>query len=123
MNKERILALAEKIEKLPHRNREVGGFTMVSYTRTDGECRTPACIAGHAVFEFDKAQWEILGSRDFPHTADIANYLLDLDYNTQGMELFYPTDRHWSDITPVQAASVLRHLAETGEVDWAASET
>ena len=31
---------------------------------------------------------------------------------------FEDGDVDWDEVTPQEAAKVLRHLAETGEVDW-----
>lgn len=49
MNTDRILALADLIESLPHTSTGAkDGFCMSSYTHN---CNTPSCIAGWAAFE------------------------------------------------------------------------
>lgn len=128
MNKERILALADLIEKQPHTTvDDAHGFTMGNWTHA---CGTPACIAGWAVFaengsaKFESGEW--VSSR-------AASYLeLDRD---DAVLLFEPDLRNpdefeddetdatdgWDEITPSQAAATLRRLAETGSVDWSAS--
>lgn len=73
------------------------------------DCGTFMCIGG-AVQQF-------FGDKD---RLTYARELLDLDYETSEA-LFYPEGfsvMDWSYITPNQAADVIDHLIETGEVDW-----
>lgn len=115
MNKERILALADLIEKQPHvKLNEAPGFNMSDYRH---KCGTPACIAGWAA--------EISEENSFNGTNYLAEKYLELDRITAKM-LFAPhfiagyhkAWKSWNDITPQQAATTLRKLVETGEVDW-----
>lgn len=103
MNKKRILALADLIEA------NEGDFDMSNWTHS---CGTPACIGGWAAWEaLDRPS--VLPSI-FPHGR--ASSWLDIS-DEQGDALFIP-DIWLSAVTASQAATVLRHLAETGEVDW-----
>lgn len=113
MNKERILKLADVIEATPHKpepktkrpNSNLRGFNMASW-----HCGTVGCIAGWAGKIFDC------------HYA-YAGEALDLPWATSDA-LFMAKGIHWSrmdQIKPAHAAAVLRHLAETGKVDWSVS--
>lgn len=120
MNKERILALADLIEKQPHVDYSANfGFNMEDYRH---DCGTPSCIAGWATalaHGLNEGNTPIEGSA---HCTAVAF----LSINSQdGMELFQPRGIHpdeWGNITPAHAAFTLRHLAETGKVDWSAYE-
>lgn len=119
MNKERILHLAALIEKLPHRNAKLDGFSMATYVKVANGCKTPSCIAGWAVHEFDPLPWTVAAK-----TTTLSEWpakgrkFLGLT-KARAAELFYPEGLYWRDITPAQAAACLRNLAETGKVDWA----
>ena len=102
MNKEKVLQLAARIEQS---NR----FSMMG-------CST--CIAGHTE-EFDQDSY----------TPDSQQMRLSLDLTSEEtQELFTPAHTYadWSAgygdhaqyITREHAGAVLRHFAETGEVDW-----
>jgi hypothetical protein len=119
MNKERIEQLAVAIES--HAIDELG-FNMGFFRFTGGavdasghDCGTVACIAGTAV-TLGKLDGRFLAAADW----------LDIPYDKVGQELFFPGDasgirvHDWTLITPSHAAAVLRRLAETGRVDWAA---
>lgn len=127
MNKERILDVANMIEQ---HTRPWLGFNMsfvVSradtgwYRRDDHRgdtCTTIACIAGHALICMGKAV-----ENDFAtvsQTHDAATWL-GLD-NVEASKLFFAIDSAFEHdltvITPEHAVTVLRHFAETGEVDW-----
>lgn len=127
MNKERILQLADAIEREGARPEPELGFNM-NYFRVERNesclfedfaerpCGTVACIAGHA-----------LRLAGIDGTFIAAAKWLGLSYiGSEGEELFYPGNVSgicvfwWSDITPAHAAAVLRRLAETGKVEWAA---
>ena len=126
MNKERILALADLIEGQEHTNDwyvgEVHGFNM---NKLVYDCGTPSCIAGWAAWEaLDQPKvlkTKVFGDSDYIEKT-AAEYL-GLEYNSCNADkgcyrLFYPNTPVYSDITPIMAATVLRHLAETGEIDW-----
>lgn len=129
MNKERILALADLIEKQPHTTVEApSGFSMENWSH---DCGTPACIAGWA-WAMEKAKMEDVDD----NASDAAQKFLGLGVLT-GDSLFEPDLRdtdlalnhHWENhtdlwghITPTHAAAVLRHLADTGKVDWSVGQ-
>ena len=130
MNPERILAVADAIEK--HTIPELG-FNMGYFFGHDGElpdlsghnCGTTACIGGYA-------RTLMVGS---VHKADQGSYeldegkWLDIDFTTVN-QLFYASNHpaanksngtwatEFKSITPEQAVRTLRHLAATGTVDW-----
>ena len=129
MNKERILQLADVIEREGALPEPELGFNML-YCRVktnddDGSlerdfanrpCGTVGCIAGHALR---------LAGINGGFTA--AAEWLGLSYiGGEGEELFFPGDvsginiSRWDEITPAHAAAVLRRLVETGKVEWAA---
>jgi hypothetical protein len=123
MNRENILAVADAIEK--HSIPDLGfnmrpllsdfnaGDDMKNHFGTD--CSTIACVAG----------WSFLLSggdakeRDTETIWDGATDWLGLP-RPQSVRLFAPGEYlgHFRALTDTQAVSVLRHLAETGEVDW-----
>lgn len=118
MNLYRIRRLAEKIHSVPKVPREArGGFNMADFAHS---CGTPSCIGGWTIALFA------------PHLSirfnsfDDAKEILDLT-ERQAQELFFCEDVFQSgcaenfqleQITPDQAADVLLHLADTGEVRW-----
>ena len=122
MNKERILEIANDIEANGDTRPifDMSDFFFPSSSQwklTDGWCKTSACIAGYvSALKCNK--------KDF-HWADnhkvIATEWLGLDPNEAG-DLFYGTGRPYpmslEDITAETAVVCLRHLAETGVVDW-----
>jgi hypothetical protein len=129
MNKERILLLAHMIEKSiapvaqPDLHFNMGAFCspVAGYLWDDPEadyipeCGTIGCIAGWACLAFGETSHN-------PHHPGIgsvwAGSLLDLGVG-EAHRLFYPPDDvKYEEVTPTQAAIVLRHLVETGEVDW-----
>lgn len=126
MNKERILQLADAIEREGALSEPKLGFNMLylldgadDYLIKDFAkrlCGTVGCIAGHAL--------HLAGiNGDFTAAAE----WLGLSYiGGEGEELFFPGDvsginiSRWDEITPAHAAAVLRRLVETGKVEWAA---
>ena len=125
MNKERILALADLIEKQPHTPLPAeNGFNMADLVR---ECGTPSCIAGWAAWEAEGRPASVRTSTiGWALEREAQNYLglegvNKAELSPKAYSLFYPTYEGcfaYEDITPAQAAACLRHLAETGEVDW-----
>jgi hypothetical protein len=110
MNKKRIRQLADHIEGLNHSQ-----FDMDRWVRTDGRtyysspppvnATTQACVAGWAVILFGaQVVWPI---------GWYAAKLLGL--NEDQRELFFSTVRK---PTPAHVAKVLRHFADTGEIQW-----
>lgn len=117
MYKERILALADHIEKLPHIDDIEEARPHFTMSRYFNPCGSPSCIAGHAICMFSDKKFEDVYDYEFSEAAEV----LGLDWETAD-KLFTPsaldTGKHWPQITPKEAARTLRHLAETGEVKW-----
>jgi hypothetical protein len=118
MNKARILALAEVIEKQPHVHPDdAEGFSMSDWFHP---CGTPSCLGGWTIHLFVKK-----GHTTADPTQFRARGLLGLS-QTEALDLFLPRleqiRESYDKITPAHAAFTLRHLAATGEVDWGAYE-
>ena len=119
MNKERIRHLADVIERQPDAQAKLGaGFCMRKFFH---ECGTPACIAGWAHALFSDPVDDALHFR-----ASYSDEILGLS-RRQGDLLFEPDNEHayfgavygeTGYVSAKRAAAVLRHLADTGEVDW-----
>ena len=114
MNKENVLALAERMEGLEEyddatNNRD----NMYSQREWVFGCGSPACIAGHAA--------AMLGTGIVTNSnADrMAMEFLGIDWH-EAHDLFdsMPNTYFENDPSPKDAACVLRHLAATGKVDW-----
>lgn len=132
MNKKNILRVADAIEKGELVKRGIG-FNMeaVISIATDrrkdhvDSCGTVACIAGwaHCVrYPRRKLARLIADTEDYAHYESVAWEsavdFLGLSEETAD-DLFQPSGAGpWTYITPAQAVRVLRHLAETGKVDW-----
>lgn len=122
MNKENVLAVADAIEKhsIPDLGFNMGDWVAHASDeapdRSGHSCGTVACIAGWAqrlrtgvplsadsvVWWEPEAEWLGLGG-------DASDTLFMGDDET---------NKRLADVTPAEAVRVLRHLAETGEVDW-----
>lgn len=125
--KERILDLADIIEKAKINVK----FSMGDWVEDHGglNCQTAACIAGYAVCAAhgeDRAKQAVFRPEGrlklFPgHRGiqDEAARILGLT-EEQSDQLFVMDgwDHPMEKVTKKQAAKVLRHLAETGKVDW-----
>ena len=124
MNLDRVERLATVLETLNPEAPDVG-FNMATFgpseVREDLEdlsgrgCNTTCCIAGHAAI---LAQSESRSGR-FGHPTVVAREWLGLS-ERESEALFIPTGRNTYDATSTQAAAVLRNLAKTVRVDWAA---
>jgi len=121
MNRENILAVADAIEK--HSIPDLG-FNMGNYVTTAGSsvtdnsgygCGTVACIAGWCKAVRDGKAPQPVWVDDFNWEKQASWLGLSVG---EGERLFIYYPGHGNDIQPSQAVSVLRHLAETGEVDW-----
>lgn len=114
MNTDRIRQLADIIERQPHTPITAeSGFNMDNWTH---DCGTPACICGWA----NSVQNELNGTEHRIGSPMHARNWLGLT-TEQGEDLFRPfgiDNLLWDSITPTHAAAVLRHLADTGKVDW-----
>lgn len=111
MNKELILKVADEIEAMPHvevddfYNFASGGFSMDSWRDTALDGGTVSSVGGHISKLDNLASWAVADA-------------LGISTN-EAAELCYPsTTNDWRSILPSQAAAVLRHLAETEQVDW-----
>lgn len=127
INKERVLKLADHIEKCEHVKdvdaKNDGKFKDHLFCIEDWKfpnCGSPACIAGHTVHLFT----EIQGKMTFPSnlkglTGHYASKILGLSKEQAG-DLFTPSMMNVPiyAITPKVAAETLRHLARTGIVAW-----
>ena len=137
LRRENVLALADHVEGLADsRYEDREGFYMSTLKH---KCGTPACIAGWAAWlsgdrgnKRRHARW--FRGLDGGGTLRAAREWLGLDSVSHvSHDLFTPTATYSEGysfqvetpdaeghITPRHAAAVLRHLAETGEVDWTA---
>ncbi|MDB5531558.1 MAG: hypothetical protein JWR51_4661 [Devosia sp.] len=122
MNKENILKVADAIEQ--HSIPDLG-FNMHNWTyaadsvvtdHSGHNCRTVACIAGWAA---RVATGHMI--RD-SYSEEVAAEFFGMDgENDDPAALFSPRNIDsdlWRSIDQQQAVLTLRHLAETGEVDW-----
>jgi hypothetical protein len=126
MNKENILKVANAIENraIPELGFNMGTFRDDINTRNDlhdasgSHCGTVACIAGWAeAVRLNTSTFDNDGG-----VPDRSQEYLGLDQD-QADVLFYGFGG-WNDLTqisPDEAVAVLRHLAETGKVDWSVS--
>ena len=129
VNTEAVLELAEFIEGLEHLNRSaVEDIAQRTYsevppgrwfrldiwmasTKYQFDCGTVGCISGWAVWH-----WNL---QLFTASREVGRLLGLTD--VQSKALFTPSRTYgvgYRHVTPVMAGAVLRHLAETGQVDW-----
>lgn len=132
MNKEAILKVADAIEQhsvpglafnMNYTYREGVGYTpspdqdrMV----VEGSCGSCACFIGWTNLTIQD-DGPSLGFGDPASAARKLGFEYDDDDEGKALtstRLFYPPVHTWSHVTPEQGVRVLRHLAETGEVDW-----
>ena len=125
--------LADFIEKLPHRavveatedqdtlDVEPHDVFDMAHYREDFGCGTAACIAGWGYIlwgDHPDADPKYLDPI-FPDRAINESSRLNLGLEIDAAdELFTPHSGHLPDITPQDAAAALRHLADTGVVNW-----
>lgn len=122
MNKDNVLKVADAIEQ--HSIPDLGfnmGYWRNSVHYIDRpvrdlsghNCGTVACIGG----------WTEAVLGDPVRDLGKAGELLQLDPDRAGM-LFCPDGWHTDNakFTTARAVAVLRHLAETGEVDWSVAD-
>lgn len=136
MNKENVLGLALAIETAALAEKGLG-FNMETYRGTptplrDGDdpeehpdktgkhCGTCSCIAGWAAVLFSGADPRLqLEKREIARRAEVGLGLGSED----SAELFEPSQfTNYRNITAEHAVAVLRHLAETGVVNWVGFE-
>lgn len=121
MNKRRLVKLAEWLEAGAPEKKGVAGFDMSSYVEVR-KCGTVCCLAGAAQCFFDPKHTVKNLNKWWPDWDwSEAAELLGLDPTTADA-LFHPDQISdtmcWEHIKPKQAARVVRHLIETGKVDW-----
>ena len=145
MNKERMLELADYLEKMeedaPHRfNMETWGMWLIPPEHrgqlgglTAPRCSTAGCIAGHAIGLYDP-NWRSkdVGGNDIPNRAQV---LLGLTAE-ESSKLFLPwqeneyksgdeyaeEDMDYQYVTASNAAEALRASAEAGSIEWPCAE-
>ena len=123
MNKERIMEIADLIE--------TGHERMVFDMGVFGDehpCGTAACIAGWTVARFGEND----DTKEIDHRRPVLNFdvfddalsVLGLSF-PEARQLFAPNEERdgvsMTEVTASHAVRTLRHLAETGEVDWRAT--
>ena len=121
---ETINALADRIERCDevetkaHKPGMGPAFTML---RSSYDCGSPACLLGHA---HDMLRKTTLSIAKYYYTTFATDLGITRD---QAIELYAPNNDFacflvgsWNCrwITKHHAVAVLRHLANTGEVDW-----
>lgn len=104
MNKDRVFKLADHIES---------GYMFSQLNSSVSGC---GCVAAHAARLWpDEARDALILDRayltDLMHT-------LGLDWATASDIYYWRGDNPSSAVSKEQAAAMLRHLANTGEVDW-----
>ena len=117
MNTNEILDLADYMEALsPEKYDQAFWFH---------GCNTPSCIAGHCV---SRKGWKKIGigvvkkGEKIGSVNKTAGDILGLEKELAD-RLFTSLPYIEGTPTPLDAAATLRHLAETGEVDWMAART
>ena len=116
--RERLMYLRDFLRELPaERFRISSFFSSPSKTAEESvrECGTTACLAGWCLVVFSPNGSAFIGAGVPEQASDILG--LDVD---QKASLFWPPGYIGNRIprTPTQAANVLDHLIQTGEVDW-----
>ena len=122
MNKHDLLILADHLElNIPSRlfNMDSWGNDPYEPIEDHKDCGTPACIGGHARILFN-----IIPNEEDGLVVALANYF-DLSLSVgHGLFLSYRescrgvTPFGYRDISPAEAAKIIRHLVATGEVKW-----
>ena len=115
MNKENIrqlISVLENYEELTYDDLPVS-FDMGSWINVKHDCETRACLGGHAA---------ILSGQSFnswsPRSVvGVASAWLGLD-DEQSTLLFCPAVDHLEWVTREEAIETLKHLVETGKVEW-----
>lgn len=122
MNVERLTALAEWLEAGGKPNGVKATFRMSTwFTPHAFDCGTACCIAGSAVLKFGTADEcsKLYNGRLSPNwIPNAAKEVLGLDA-VQATRLFVPSFLDLGKIDAAWAARTIRHLIDTGKVDWA----
>lgn len=118
VHRQRILLVAEVIERQPHTPADSpgSGFDMSKWVHGESACGTPSCIWGWAE-HLRTGSPEV--DRDAPMDPIFEWFGLDSD-SSEMLALFTPMFKNTTmyRVTPAQAAETLRRLADTGRVDW-----
>jgi hypothetical protein len=127
MNRENILKVADAIENATLAKEQGLGFNMLDFfaedrydptghDHTGHECGTTACIAGWTVAMEVGKKIQNMTTTEIRTTAQRILGLSDSEVS----DLFYAYGslRFIGHIKPKEAATVLRHFAKTGYVDW-----
>jgi hypothetical protein len=130
MRKEVVMGVAEAIARSEVRGLGFNMSTWIGagsgeiydrFDHTGRGCGTVGCIAGWTVQLFDEEgnrRWRWWGTKwKKGDVFDRARFAMDLDGDT-AKRLFLAEGITLEDVTQCQAVAVLKHLAETGEVDW-----
>ena len=104
--RERLEYLRDFLRRLPKARFDMGNWPEPSYTR----CGTAACIGGWADALFQPG----ITLPGLAETSDLLG-LSGLQLNA----LCFPERFCHGEVTPAEAADVLTHLINTGEVNWA----
>lgn len=122
MNVQRILELAAHIEALDPSRFDIHVWSEDPadpdrHALTAGiikhDCGTCACIGGWAETLFMPEDFNVSTDGSYINVAQLLGLSDDTAYN-----LCHPHDVSWSAVTKDVAVSVLRNLAETGQVDY-----
>ena len=125
MNRERILALAERVENLAdpadYDHARFGGYLLTDDDNHNRGCNTPCCLAGHAVLMMHQADQDCRWQDDtnsVSFVTDQAADYLGLDDETMALLNDFDPLGGLTEVTPPVVAAMLRILAETGQVRW-----
>ena len=138
MNKEKIKILEETVASMPHYKdgsvftksdmekdhfsmnyigTKNNNFVLQELPQSDEHCGTTMCLAGLAVGLFRPEEYTFNQKRHM--TAHAAKKILGLNHREAHKLFFMESSRHqYKDVKPEDAAAVLRHFRETGEVNW-----
>ena len=121
MNAKKILELADVIERQPTvSSRFAGkGFRMADHRHS---CGTPSCIMGWASWMFGGDAVDVVDDDAALRNIFSVDMQIDLTYPVYDYATISANPGEPGHITASHAAAVLRHLAETGEVDWTVTE-
>lgn len=124
MNRERIETLADHIGGL---DRDQFDMSHYWFSGDIGSvCRSPACVAGHAVALFSDDAEVVRAAKCGTGPTHFQNWTHSTARKNLGLlgsvadELFTPNEEviNYHFVTNYEAAQVLRHLAATGNVAW-----
>lgn len=120
MDKQRILELADVIEKAPYAERpqyrRSNEPTLTHFNMSTFHCGSAGCIAGWTI-----AHWQPEALNYLDTEAIVRRAAAELDLSPSQAEDLFCSDRtpaELTDIRPAEAARVLRHFVETGEIEW-----